>query len=253
MKISTAQKLKTGVLVLVSILILLFIIYIIGTNNKIFGSSFFVYANFKNIAGTREGNIVRFAGINVGTVEGITLLNDTTVQLRLSIEKKIHSHIKQGAVATIGNDGLMGDKLIILHPAPAGQSQDPVNEGQTLRTIDPVDADKILNNLSRISANGDSITTGLSSIINKINNGDGLFGRIMSDKNFANKLDRAIDKTSEAVGTLKKTAGSVNENMEAAKHSFLLKGYFRKKEKQRIRDSVENAKKNTDPVKKTKD
>jgi len=253
MKISSAQKLKTGVLVLLSILILLFIIFVIGTNRKIFGSSFFVYANFKNIAGTREGNIVRLAGINVGTVEDITLLNDTTVQLRLSIGKKIQSHIKQGAVATIGNDGLMGDKLIIIHPAPAGQLQDPVKEGQTLRTIDPVDADKILNNLGRISANADSITTGLSAIISKINNGEGLFGRIMSDKNLANKLDRAIDKTSEAVGTLKKTAGSVNENMEAAKHSFLLKGYFRKKEKQRIKDSVENAKNNAEPVKKTKD
>jgi phospholipid/cholesterol/gamma-HCH transport system substrate-binding protein len=250
MAISSAKKIKTGLLVVVSIVLAVLLIIVIGNNRKLFGSSFTVYANFKNIAGTREGNFVRFAGINVGTVDEINLIDDSTVQLRLSLDKKIQKHIKRNAVATIGSDGLMGDKLITIRAGDATSGLPPVNNGETIKGVDPIDSDKLLNNLSRITTNGDSITTGLAVIINKINNGNGLFGRMLSDERFAKKLEGTIEKASETVGTIKKTAASVNDNMEAAKHSFLLKGYFRRKEKQRIKDSIETARKNTEALKK---
>ena len=55
------------------------------------------------------------------------------------------------------------------------------------------------------------------------------------------------------MGTIKKTANNVNENMEAAKHNFLLRGYFRKKEKRRIKDSIETARKNAEALKNDKE
>ena len=253
MNITSAQKIKTGLLVLASILLLAFLVVIIGRNRKLFGSSFSVYANFKNISGTREGNFVRFAGINVGTVENIDLINDSTVQVRLSLDKKIQRHIKKNAIATIGSDGLMGDKLITIHAGSADSTLLPVKDGETISSMDPIDADRLLNNLSRITANGDSITSGLSAIINKINKGEGAFGKVLTDDQFAKKLEGTLDKASETVGTIKKTANNVNENMEAAKHNFLLRGYFRKKEKRRIKDSIETAKKNAEALKNEKE
>lgn len=253
MNITAAQKIKTGLVVLVSILLLTFLVVVIGRNRKLFGSSFSIYANFKNIAGTREGNFVRFAGINVGTVADIRLINDSTVQLRLSLDKKVQQHIKRNAIATIGSDGLMGDKLIMIRAGSPDSALPPVHNGETIRTTDPIDADKLLNNLSRITANGDSITAGLSAIINKINNGGGAFGKVLTDEHFAKKLEGTIDKASQTVGTIKKTAANVNENMEAAKHSFLLRGFFRKKEKKRIKDSIEAAHKNGEATKNEKE
>ena len=253
MNISSAQKIKTGLLVVVSILLLAFLVIIIGQNRKLFGSSFSIYANFKNISGTREGNFVRFAGINVGTVDDIILINDTTVQVRLSLDKKIQRHIRPNAIATIGSDGLMGDKLITIHAGTSDSALPPVKGGETIKSIDPIDADKILNNLSRITANGDSITAGLSALVAKINNGNGVFGKVLTDERFAKKLEGTIDKASETVGTIKKTANNVNENMEAAKHNFLLRGYFRKKEKRRIKDSIETARKNAEALKNDKE
>jgi phospholipid/cholesterol/gamma-HCH transport system substrate-binding protein len=241
MNITPTQKIKTGGFVLASLFLLCLIIYVIGKQKKLFGNVFSVYTNFKNVAGTREGNFVRFAGINIGTVDNIALINDTTVRLLLSLDKSVQAHLKNDAIATIGSDGLMGDKLIIIHPGRGGDSSTPLKNGETLASVNPVDVDRIMNNLGRVSANAESITTGLASIVEKINNGEGSLGKMLNDDKMARKLEGTIDKASATVTSIKKTANSVNDNMEAAKSSILLRGYFRKKERKRIKDSIDNA------------
>ncbi|MES1220463.1 MAG: MlaD family protein [Bacteroidota bacterium] len=250
MNITASQKIKTGGFVLTALLLLFLIIFLVGKQKKLFGNTFSVYTNFKNIGGTREGNFVRFAGINIGTVDDIALINDTTVSLLLSLDKSVQSHIRKDAFATIGSDGLMGDKLIMLHPGAGEDSAPAVKNGDTIGSVNPVDVDRIMNNLSKLSENAESITSGLSSIVGKINNGEGSIGRMLNDDKMARKLEGTIDKASETVASIKKTSNSVNDNMEAAKSSFLLRGYFKKKERKRIKDSIDNAAKNIEVEKK---
>ena len=241
MNISAGKKIKTGLFVLVSIALLLVLLFLIGNHKNLFSNTISVYANFNNIAGTKEGNYVRFAGINIGTVESIKIINDTTVQLQLSIEKKVQPYLKADALASIGSDGLMGDKLIQIAP---GTSASPlVKDGGTLLTTPPVNVDKIMNNLAKVADNAAVLTAGLSNIIDKVNNGKGSIGRLLGDTKLANNLESTIKNANETVGSIKKTANSVTENMQAAKSNFLLKGYFKKKEKQRIKDSVDKAQK----------
>ncbi len=250
MNISPAQKIKTGLFVLVSLLLLLVLIFLIGKQKNLFGSTFTIYANFKNISGTKEGNYVRLAGINIGTVESIDIINDTTVRLELSVDKKIQPYIKSDAIASIGSDGLMGDKLIVISP---GNNTSPVvSNGGSLPTSNPVDVDKIMNNLTKISENAATLTGGLSDIVTRINSGKGSIGKLLADDKLAVKMENTIDQANQTASSIKKTAKSVDENMQAAKHNFLLRGYFKKKERKRIKDSIENAKKTQEPVLKEK-
>ena len=64
----------------------------------------------------------------------------------------------------------------------------------------------------------------LSEIMNKINNGQGTLGRLINDEKIAKNLDATMTN-------LKTSTKKLDENMEAAKSNFLLKGYFKKKEK----------------------
>jgi phospholipid/cholesterol/gamma-HCH transport system substrate-binding protein len=239
MDISTSQKIKTGAFVLLSMLLLLTIVFIIGSQKNMFGGTFYVSAHFKNIAGLKEGNYVRYAGINVGTVDNITILNDTTVVVVLLLEKQIKPYIKEDVAASIGSDGLMGDKLVVI--APGGYAAAQVKDGGQIRAVNPVDVDRIVNNLSKISDNAESLTGSLSSVMGKINKGEGSFGRLVNDDRLVKNLEGTLSTARETVGTVKKTANSVTDNMEAAKHSFLLRGYFKKKERKRIKDSTERA------------
>jgi len=247
MNISAAQKTKTGLFVLVSLLLLLALIFVISKQKKLFGDTFLVKVQFKNIAGTKEGNFVRFAGINIGTVETIQIINDSTVQLELNIEKDVHPYIKSDAVASIGSDGLMGDKLILISAGNSGSA--PVKNGGMLYGNNPINVDKVLSNLSKVTDNAMAITEGLAGIIEKVNSGKGSIGRLLTDDKLAKDMEKTIETAKTTASNVSKTATTVNENMEAAQSSFLLKGYFRKKEKKRIKDSIENVQKMHEPVK----
>ena len=58
----------------------------------------------------------------------------------------------------------------------------------------------------------------------KINNGEGTLGRLMNDESMANNIDKTLVN-------LKNGTKKLDENMEAAKSNFLLKGYFNKKKR----------------------
>ena len=247
MIITAAQKTRTGIFVLISLLLLVAVIVLIGKQKNLFGDTFLVYANFKNIAGAKEGNYVRFAGINVGTVQTISLINDTTVQLALNLENKIRPYVKKDAIASIGSDGLMGDKLILI--APGHDSMPVVKNGDRLLSSNPLDMDKIMNNLSKISNNASVLTEGLSDIVSKINQGKGSIGRLLANDNLAKKMENTVTTAGETAASFKAAANNVNENLDAVKHNFLLRGYFKRKEKKRIKDSTENANKEIQTIK----
>ncbi len=245
MNISAAQKIKTGTFVLVSLVLLLIIVFLIGKQKNMFGGTFAVSANFKNISGLKEGNYVRYAGINVGTVDNISIVNDTTVVVGMILQKEIHPYVKQDVTASIGSDGLMGDKLVVIS---AGNFSSPVvKNGGKLKSSNPVDVDRIVNNLSKISDNAEVLTGSLASVMSKINSGEGSFGRLVNSDKLVKNLEGTLSKAQQTVGTVQQTASNATETMEAAKHSFLLRGYFKRKEKKRVKDSLEKANKQTAP------
>ena len=177
----------------------------------------------------------------MGTVDNISIINDTTVMVTMILQKNIRPYIKEDVTASIGSDGLMGDKLVII--SSGTYSSPVVKEGGRLKASNPVDVDRIVNNLSKISDNAEVLTGNLASVMTKINNGEGSFGRLINSDKLVKNLEGTLSSAQHTVGTVQKTATNATETMEAAKHSFLLRGYFRKKEKKRIKDSTENANK----------
>jgi phospholipid/cholesterol/gamma-HCH transport system substrate-binding protein len=71
MEKNTTQKLKLGIFITIGILLLTAGVFFIGDAKKMFTNTFKISANFKDINGLQVGNNVRFAGINVGTIEGL--------------------------------------------------------------------------------------------------------------------------------------------------------------------------------------
>jgi phospholipid/cholesterol/gamma-HCH transport system substrate-binding protein len=250
MKNSSSIKFKTGVFVIVGVAVILAALYLIGNQQKMFGKSFNAYANFKNVSGLQVGNYVRFAGINVGIVNNILINNDTTVRVDFSLESRMKPFLKSDAVASISSDGLMGDKLVQI--APGSDSAELFTEGHGLKTVNPVEVDKIMAKVTQIADNAATVTEGLAKIVDKVNNGHGSIAMLLKNDTLARKLESTVASARETVGTIKTSAKKFNDNMDAAKHNFLLRGFFKKKEKQRIKDSVNNQKQE-DSTKKPED
>jgi phospholipid/cholesterol/gamma-HCH transport system substrate-binding protein len=328
MKPKHINNIKLGIFVLAGLLLLILALYLIGRDTNTFGRNFELRARFENVQGLTTGNNVRFAGIQVGTVKKIKILNDTLIEITMLIADKMKLFIHKNDIVSISTDGLMGNKLINISPgkdnSPVVNERDilvsrrVINTEQMLETLGRTNEDlaiisenikltvqrvnnsnalwKILNdnslsdNLSQSMSNirtatgrADELVSDLNSIISDVRAGKGSLGNILTDTAMAYNLNQAIAnvrevgenanqlaldlkgltasiqqdvstgkgtvnillKDSALARKLENTLSNIeqgtdgfNQNMEALKHNFLLRGYFRRQEKQRKKDQV---------------
>jgi phospholipid/cholesterol/gamma-HCH transport system substrate-binding protein len=138
------------------------------------------------------------------------------------VKKDVQKFIKQDSEAGIGSEGIIGDKLIVL--SRGGMSKKVIGEGQLIASNEPVETDAIMESL-QITADNAAIATGeITEILVKVNGGKGSLGKLINDDSMADDLDATMTN-------LKTSTKKLDENMEAAKSNFLLRGYFKKKKK----------------------
>ena len=243
MKTTVSQKIKTGIFSVIGFGILVLFIFLIGSQKNMFSSTFHVKGEFKNVSGLVTGNMVRFAGINVGSVNDISILNDTTVTVDIVLQEDVKKFIKTDSKLSIGSDGLMGDKLITISAGTDSLGK-PIQTNQVLAVANPMDMDKIMARVNGITSSAEVLMGNLANVTTKINSGKGSLGRLLNDDGLAKGLENTINSTNKTVKSIDRAASGLGDNMEAAKKSFLFKGYFKKKDKKRIADSTAKANKN---------
>lgn len=240
MKITSNQKIKIGLFTVVGLLTIALAVFFIGNQKNMFSSTFNVYGIFRNVSGLQVGNNVRFAGITVGVVQDINIVNDSSVRVDLTLNNSVKKFIKSDSKISIGSDGLMGDKLVVV--APGGiNSTASVNDGGQLGIINPVDVDKIIVKMTKVIDNAESMTAGLSAIIGKVNSGKGSIGKLLNDDRMANDLHETVKQAQTTMRNVHATTTTLNTDLKAAQSNFLLKGFFKKKKKKAQQDSIKKA------------
>ena len=292
-------KVRLGLFVAGGLALFVLAIFIIGKQKNLFNPVIRLSTNFHNVSGLQVGNNIRFSGINVGTVDKITIMNDTTVNVTMLIKEDVGQFIKSDCEVTIGSEGLIGDRLLIISPGSTDAKL--AKGGQQLASVEPVETDAIIANLQVTSRQFEDIVV-------KVNSGRGTLGRLIHDTIIAENLNQTIlnlKKSSKGLGetmeatqnnisaimsslqvisgnteifskqlgetmvqinsghgtlgrliqdtiiaenfnktiiNLQKSSKGLDENMEALKHSFLLRGYFNRKAREAEKmenDSIE--------------
>ncbi len=230
-------KIRLGLFVIGGIILFVLAIFIIGRQKNLFNPVFNVSSNFYNVSGLQVGNNVRFSGINVGTIANIKIVNDSTVQVDMFIKEEVRPFIKSDCKVSIGSDGVVGDKLVNVSQGSGDSAL--VKNGQMLKSTEPVEVDAIVRSLKVTASNAEVITEQLAEIMTKINSGHGTIGRLIQDKTLASNFNKTIVN-------LRNGSKSLDENMTAAKHNILLRGYFKKQAKEKEnakKDAIKQAKK----------
>jgi len=225
-----SYKLKLGLFVFLGLIFFFGIIFLIGSKQNLFNAQIQLSTTFQNASGLKVGNTVRFSGIAIGTVENIEIINDSTVKVDLMIKDDVKKFIKTDSKASISSEGVIGDKILVISQ---GSSQSKsVKDGDKIKSFEPVEFDDILASVKISAENAEVITDELATVLVSINEGEGTIGRLINDEEIAEDLDATMEN-------LRKSSKGLNENMEAAKQSFLLRGYFKKKAKERAKQKKE--------------
>jgi phospholipid/cholesterol/gamma-HCH transport system substrate-binding protein len=226
MKKTSINKARLGIFVAIAILLFIIAIYYVGDRQQLFSRTFHISGVFSDISGLQVGNNVRFSGINVGIIESIEQVTDSTVLVDMVILEDTRKFIKKNATALIGSDGFVGSRIVLILPGPAGE--EVVSDNDVLETSQPVNIDEILGSLKVTAYNAANISSDLAIIMESVREGRGTLGKLLMDSVLAGNVNQAMVNINQGAGGFKK-------NMDAAGNSFLLRGALKKKEKEKAK------------------
>ena len=221
MKKKISHKVRLGIFVSLGILIFILAIYFIGEKQQLFRSTFRLSGEFKDVAGLQAGNNVRLSGINVGTVENVSIISDTSVKVEILIDESTRKFIRKDAIASIGSEGLMGNKVLIISPGTGGKRI--IENNDIIATTQPTDMDEIMKSLKTTIDNTANITGDLAKISTNIESGKGTIGRLMMDKEWRQDIQSTIvnlKEGSDGFKVLMDKSGEVDSILYAMKSTI---------------------------------
>jgi phospholipid/cholesterol/gamma-HCH transport system substrate-binding protein len=150
------------------------------------------------------------------------LLNDTIMAKDLMLSVKNLKEASRGATATINELNSLIKSIQTNNETVLGMILNDTVSGQKLKAI--------VSNLEASSKEIDGVINSAHLVLTDLNSSQGALNYIVKDTSLVNNIKSTLKNINE--GTDK-----FNENMEALKHNFLTRGYFRKLERKQKRES----------------
>jgi len=216
------REFRLGLFIVATLLLLCTGVFLIGGKSSWFRGTYRVKATFPNAAGLDPGAEVRVGGVHEGTVVGIHLPKHPgeNVTVEMNLNKATRDIVKKDSVAVIRPEGLLGDKYVEV--SFGSKEAEALHGGETINSEPPLDfsdlikkADQILDSAEATSEDAQAAATSVKSITSKIDQGQGTVGALVNDKTIYQKAEAGVT--------------SLSENMEALKHNFLVRGFFKKR------------------------
>ncbi len=211
-----------GLFIVGTLLILAAGVFLIGSRDSLFRSTYRLKAQFQNVSGLIDGADVRVGGIHKGTVRAIQLPHraDQKLTVLMDLENATHEVIRKDSVASIKSEGLLGDKYVEI--SFGSTDVDKVKDGDTIDTAPPLDISDLITKTNQILDSAKDTMQNVESITTKVNGGQGTIGALINDK-------KIYQQASAATAEAKAGATAFQENMEALKHNFFLRGFYKKR------------------------
>jgi phospholipid/cholesterol/gamma-HCH transport system substrate-binding protein len=225
---------RLGAFIIVTLAILVAGVFIIGSKRYLFSSTYRLKAQFDNVAGLDVGGDVRVGGVHVGAVRQIVLPHKPGERMTIVMDlgKSTHEIVKRDSVATIETEGMLGSQYVAISFGTAGKAD--VRDGDCIASQPPLEMADLLEKMSAIldssqGAIGNATRTAanLASISGKIDAGQGSIGALVNDKQLYTNLEQTTSSLHDTMGHAQEGVTDFQENMEALKHNFFVRGYFK--------------------------
>ncbi len=197
------------------IALFLIAVFFIGSASNFFSRTFTVSAVFKNVEGLKEGDKVWLSGVQIGTVKMVRIVVVGEVVVSLSLREKQNEFIRKNATASIGSDGLIGSKIVVIQPGNASAS---IEDADTINAVSPADTQELINIAKEVGENTRSITLDLKAISGKLNNGKGILGELMTDGAFAQDLRTTVSNFKTTSANTSAATANLTSMTDALQH-----------------------------------
>jgi phospholipid/cholesterol/gamma-HCH transport system substrate-binding protein len=213
------RNIITGVFVLAGIALFTLVVFLVGNQRRAFAKHVEFYTEFANINGIMKGSKVRVGGFDAGEVTDIKLPDSPAAHFRLtlSVVERVHGLIRSDSLVTVASEGIVGDKLLQIHPGSANLPQ--ATPDSTLRSKEALDMAELLdrsagllNDVSgtmkevskKLTGTLDAATTTVNNandLVVGIKQGKGAIGVLLRDENTAQSLRQTLANVQQATAS----------------------------------------------------
>jgi phospholipid/cholesterol/gamma-HCH transport system substrate-binding protein len=216
------QNVRLGLFIVLGLAVLTAGIFMIGGRQSMWQSSYVVKAEFANVGGLSESADVRVGGIREGSVQHIQLPRDPKgkVTVVMNLGEATKEIVREDSTAAIKSEGLLGDEYVEVSfgSAEAGK----LKGGEVLKSVPPIDFSDVLAKTNYILDSAklavDNVQEAAGNIVEitaKVNGGKGTIGALLNDRTMYTQATEGVT--------------AMNDDLEALKHNFLLRGFFNKR------------------------
>ncbi|MFD2163284.1 MlaD family protein [Paradesertivirga mongoliensis] len=202
------RKVTVGLFIFIGLLIFVFGIFTLGSQKKTFVQSIELNVVFDDIQGLKTGGNVWFSGVKVGTIKKIQFYGTAQVQVIMNIEKGAQQYIHKDAMASIGSEGFIGNKLVVID---GGTPRFPVVEdGDQLKVNTSLSTDQIMRTFQENNKNLLEITGDFKKISSNLVQGKGAAGALLSDEKMSEDLKAAVFNLKTTTESANRMVGELN-------------------------------------------
>ncbi len=230
-----SREIKVGFFALVGLIITGVVVFMIGDQRNLFARKVDYSTTFSDVQGLSAGAPVRMSGINVGTVEWVGHsedLEDPRIHVELWMVRSEAVRLRQDAKARVVNKGLLGDKMLEIHPGSG--SMPTLGLSGRIPSEDPTDFSNLVGQATSIAERTNSVLGHLDKagesfaddevqkdikgtirsvnvILHHMAEGDGYANRLLTDPAEAERLSRAIANLDRTSAEMAATASEVRQ------------------------------------------
>src|SRR5690606_9322090 len=186
---------KSGIFVSCMIAVFMVFTVTIGKESSWLVPKSHLKAIVPSAQGLKNGAVVEFKGIKIGTVDKIKVLSTTEIGLDLIIQEKFLKFIKMDSKVAINTKGLVGDKLLEI--VNGTEEEESVKENSVLFATSTVTMDKVMQK-------GEKLADTAARVLTKM---DIFLDQMIAD----NKVEATFKELKEASSELKKFTQDMNK------------------------------------------
>ncbi|MFC5862563.1 MlaD family protein [Acidicapsa dinghuensis] len=225
---------RLGAFILFTLAILLTGIFIIGSKRYLFTPTYELKAQFANVAGLQQGADVMVGGLHAGTVKAVDLPNnpDGKLTVTMMMNESTRKIVRKNSIASIETEGLLGNQYVAVSFGASDQAE--VKSGDTIASVPPLQMSELVAKANGLLGEGQAamkninqVSEHLKSVSAKIDQGQGTVGALINDRSIYNNFDETAKKADATVASAQTGIKDFQDNMEALKHNFLLRGFFK--------------------------
>ncbi len=204
------SQLRVGLTVLIALITLMVLIFMMSGTGGWFTSKISIRSYFDNAGGLREGAPVRLAGVDIGNVTGVKIVNGkplTPVEVTMKVNTKYKFNLRKDSVTLLSTAGILGETYVDVDSSSAKGPE--TTDGDTLAARNQPDIQDVVRASQGTLQNMDSLLKRVDRIIAFIESGQGSIGKVIYSPALYDQINATVAEFKGLVDDIQSGKGSL--------------------------------------------